>query len=265
MLICSIGLGFSLSGAAGSSVAYISGPAFSIPDAYNSTSLDLDQDGVEDFSFSSGPFICTTDVPSSGCTSPYFITSLGPNNILCQGNEAVVLPAGTTIGMVTSSNSAWRSSDGATVATAFFSPRYDTSGWGGPLSAPGAGYLGIRFHSQDGLHYGWIHVWLPDGGPFGNSPVVLDWASETSPDAPIDAGLVPSAPLVPPRMVRAGNLRLDWQSEVGAAYQVQFKDQLASPVWTNADFTIVATATNTSVDVPMPGAARFYRIAQLKK
>jgi hypothetical protein len=43
---------------------------------------------------------------------------------------------------------------------------------------------------------------------------------------------------------------------------VQFKEQLDSLFWTNLDLTIIATATNTSADVPMVGTARFYRVVQ---
>ena len=265
-LICAIWLALALSGSAQSTIAYFNGPAFSIPgDGYTSTSLDLNQDGIGDFSFSGGPFLCTSDVPSSGCTSAYLIASLNTNSVLCQDyNVVVVMPAGTTIGSVASSNTVWKNSDGATLVTAFFSPRYGTSGWGGPLSLPGAGYLGVRFYAQDGLHYGWIHAWLPDSRSYWGAPlpVILDWAYETRPDTAIAAGAVPVAPLASPKIVRAGNLRLDWQSAVGAAYQVQFKEQLILPAWTNLDFTIIATATNTAVDVPMLDTARFYRIVQ---
>jgi len=180
-LICAICLVLVLSRSAQSEIVYFNGPAFSIPGDYTSTSLDLNRDGMGDFSFSSGAFICTADVPSSGCTSPYLIASLKTNSVLSHGYQAVVLPAGTAIGSVTFSNTAWKSSDGATLVTAFFSPRYGTSGWGGPLSLPGAGYLGVRFFAQDGPHYGWIHAWLPNGGRFGTSPVILDWAYETLP------------------------------------------------------------------------------------
>ncbi len=71
------------------------------------------------------------------------------------------------------------------------------------------------------------------------------------------------APLAPVQIVRPGNLRLCWQSQSGQAYQVQFKDQLNAPCWRNVNLTIIATATNTLADVPIVGAARFYRVIQV--
>jgi hypothetical protein len=68
-----------------------------------------------------------------------------------------------------------------------------TSAWGGTLGQLGVGYLGVRFHQADGLHYGWIRVHLPSRDPvlagtvlFGTA--VVDWAYESQPDTPIQAG-----------------------------------------------------------------------------
>jgi hypothetical protein len=71
------------------------------------------------------------------------------------------------------------------------------------------------------------------------------------------------APLAAPQIVRPGNLRLNWQSQAGQAYQVQFKDQLDALCWSNTDLTIIATATNAAADVPIVGTARFYRVIQV--
>ena len=63
---------------------------------------------------------------------------------------------------------------------------------------------------------------------------------------------------------RPGNLRLNWQSVPGVPYQVQFKNQLDAPCWSNLDLTIIATDTNTLADVPIAGAAGFYRVIQVQ-
>jgi hypothetical protein len=72
------------------------------------------------------------------------------------------------------------------------------------------------------------------------------------------------APLATPRIVRPENLRLDWQSQVGQAYQMQFRNQVDAPVWSNIDLTIIATSTNMTADVPIVGTARFYRVIHVQ-
>ena len=70
-------------------------------------------------------------------------------------------------------------------------------------------------------------------------------------------------PLATPQIVRLGNLRLNWLSQAGQAYQVQLKNQVDAPSWSNLDLTIIATSTNTSADIPMTAAAGFYRVIQV--
>jgi len=74
---------------------------------------------------------------------------------------------------------------------------------------------------------------------------------------------VPVVPLAPVQIVRPGNLRLTWQSYAGQAYEVQFKNRVDAPSWSSSDLAIIATATNTSADIPMTGAAAFYRVIQV--
>src|ERR1019366_5395004 len=66
-----------------------------------------------------------------------------------------------------------------TFLTWWWSPRYGTSGSTGPLATLVEGYLGVRFSSADGMHYGWVHV---------RQTVVINWAYETRPGVPIRAG-----------------------------------------------------------------------------
>ena len=90
-------------------------------------------------------------------------------------------------------------------------------------------FIGIRFHTGDGLHYGWIQFargswapydmnhpdwpneidpWLPN--PFDLPRIdtfgagVIDWAYESTPGAPIVAGAVPEAGTVVLGVVGAG-------------------------------------------------------------
>jgi hypothetical protein len=81
-------------------IVYFSGPSFPFP-SYEQTgggSLDFNEDGSPDFSFAFGVFLCTTDVPISGCTLPYYVTAEGTNGILRQFNQIAILPLGELSG-----------------------------------------------------------------------------------------------------------------------------------------------------------------------
>ena len=248
-------------------IAYFNDPAIEVSLEFGAIeSIDLDQNGVADFSFFSGESLTTGD--PGNVSTPVYVSSLKSNSILCNYYQARVMPAGTLIGGLAVSNMAWTNTDGAALAEFFqsgqsvmitsqgFVTNPPTSGWGGPLAKAGNGFLGIRLVRQDGLHYGWIHAALQ------SAPTILDWAYEAQPDTAIAAGAVPLAALRTPQVVRQGNLRLEWQSEIGAAYQVQFKGDLGALSWTNIGFTIIATANTAAVDAPLSQTTGFYRVVQ---
>jgi hypothetical protein len=120
-------------------------------------------------------------------------------------------------------------------------------------------YIGFETVQPDGTYYGWMEVQNPFPVMAGQ---IVAWAYSTTPNTPIVAGAGLLVPLAPVQIVRPGNLRLNWQSQIGQAYQVQFKNQVDAPSWSNSDLTIVATATNTSADIPMTGAQGYYRVVQ---
>lgn len=139
------------------------------------------------FSFRFGPFLCTADVPTSGCSAPYYVVGFGTNAILRRSSQAAMLPFGAWIDSLPPTNSTWSDQgQSASVATYYFSPRYNTSGMSGPLIDVGVGYLGIRFYLADGLHYGWVRL--------RSAPIVavVDWAYEGRPNTPIRAGVIGS-------------------------------------------------------------------------
>jgi hypothetical protein len=61
-------------------------------------------------------------------------------------------------------------------------------------------------------------------------------------------------------IVRPSYLQLKWSSVIGTPYQVQVKPQVDACVWTNLPFVIIATATNTIIDVPLSQSAQFFRV-----
>ena len=121
-------------------------------------------------------------------------------------------------------------------------------------------YIGIEFPIDGNVHYGWIrfdHFEISPGG------WILEWAYETRPRVPIKAGAKPVVvPTTAPEVARPGYVRLKWPSEVGTAYQVQTKARMDALRWTNLSFVIVATASETMVDLPMEGAAQFFRVVE---
>ncbi len=168
-------------------IAYFAGPAFTAA----GTQLDINADGVPDFSFFMGQPICTASIPPC-CTFPHYVD--GGTNELLGTDYASLIPLGALIGS---------NAEGETWTTGTLLTVYH-SGWSfpdptpdpyyfGPLGSLGVGYLGVRFYATDGLHYGWVRIRLPatyqnQTLPEFISPVVMEWAYETRPNTPIHAG-----------------------------------------------------------------------------
>ncbi len=156
--------------------------------------LDINIDGIADFSFASSLPICTQDIPTSGCIWGYYV-GVGATSELLGDGYASVLPYGTLIGSNAPPDAGWLGFGyGSPLATFHSSPRTGASRWSGPLGIQGIGYLGVRFLAADGLHYGWIRVrmaradYLPDWSNLEFSPIVMEWAYETRLNTPIIAG-----------------------------------------------------------------------------
>jgi len=176
-----------------STINYFKGPSF--PAAGGGTLLDINVDGVPDYIFYSGLAICTENPFFSACEFPYEVGS-GTNELLAS-DYALSQPFGTWIGAISPVGAAWIAAEPLAAEqplTVYYSgydwnARKPESYWFGSLGVQGIGYLGVRFHAADGLHYGWIRVRLPAlTTEFEFSPVVMEWAYETSPDTPIRAG-----------------------------------------------------------------------------
>jgi hypothetical protein len=179
----------------------------------------------------------------------------------------------------------------------------DQLGFQSPFQAAGQGYVGVRFSAADGVHYGWIKLRIQNFSPlqpvaypgidfdpfitietnrtaaslvqpviappqviFISGPIVNieEWAFEMRPNTPILAGAIP----VPESLTvglgsRAGNIRVTWQCEAGAAYQVQYKDSLGAAVWETINMQVVATADSAAAELPTGGANRFFRIVRV--
>ena len=245
-----------------STIAYFPGAVSPLPEFPYFGDPDLNADGTPDLRFTFGFTLCTDDVPTSACWTPYYLAALSTNQITVAGGNIALFLTGALVSPTGVTNGAWSTFGGSGYLTGLSWTRdwaTDTCStrWSGPLADQADSYLGIRFHAADGAHYGWIHVALQ------SSPVIVDWGYETRPDTAIRAGAKPvSVPQTAPEIARAGHIGLKWQSEIGKAYQVQAKDSLNTPLWTNFGFVIVGTATGSVVDIPITGASRFFRVVE---
>lgn len=188
-----------------SSIVYVNGPSFQAG-AYrdwNPKGADFDGDGTNEFLFWSSGMICTHDVPTSGCSWPFYIRTGNTNEVVANGFYVTPL----SLGEITAPQppaSSWIAPNGfygACIASYWYSLQGREidgqllhSGWNTGVADKGVGYLGVRFYASDGAHYGWIRARLPqtsigtNGFPLELVPVVVDWAYETQPDKPIRAG-----------------------------------------------------------------------------
>lgn len=238
-----------------STIVYTPGPAFWIPWSFGpSATLDMNQDGTIDFTFSRGPSFCTADIPSSHCEESFCAGTPATNSILNQGNYVASIPPGEWIGNSVPSNMAWSAGSYTYLYTCWDSPRYGTSGVYGSIGEQGEGYLGVRFSAADGFHYGWI---------FMQGQSIMDWAYETRPHHPIRAGAKPVPVLLTClSLQRPGYLRMAAETETGKVYQVQVKTSLLDFSWSNLSFALLASGTSTLVDIPMTDPKAFYRVVE---
>jgi len=181
-----------------STIAYFNGPSFQVPAFETGRALDLNRDGIADFNFAGGTPICTQDIPTSLCLWRFTVDGNGTNQLLLAtpfiNAPALAQPFGTWLASNPPPPAIWSDpSHGGLLASFFFSQR-QLSYWAVPFGSVGIGYLGVRFHAADGLHYGWIRVRLPrsdvgaDDSTFEFTPVVMEWAYETRPGTPLRVG-----------------------------------------------------------------------------
>ncbi len=129
-----------------------------------------------------------------------------------------------------------------------------------PPGPPQRGFIGLEFELDDGVHYAYFDISVSGSLP---GAALYGWAYETRPGVPIKAGAKPVVvPMAAPEVARPDYLRLRWPSEVGKAYQVQAKTRLDALRWTDLEFVIPGTSTETMVDLPMEGAAQFFRVIE---
>jgi hypothetical protein len=197
--------------AAPCAIVYFDGPSFGIPDSPISQSLELNRHYDTDFLFVDeirtnyvvrDPVgLVPGDVENS-----YYIGARGPGEVMVP--PATAKPVGATLPVQLSM---FGTLIGDPRPPAQFPPphawdvrallaEHCTSlgnglicfpAWSGPLGYEGIGYIGIRFQARDGWHYGWIRARLPITAASGTETgmVIVDWAYESQPEVPIQAGM----------------------------------------------------------------------------
>ncbi len=210
--------------------------------------VDIDGDGLMDFNFNLKSTFQLTLEPLTG---GQMVTTTAGGRVTPINSETRI---GSTPGQ---EGTEWAGRSSLSACATFPEPSgYVCLGEFFGLDA----YIGIAFPIDGQIHYGWIrfrHFEINPGG------WIIEWAYETTPGAPIYAGLKP-VPLKAPVIARPGFLRLEWPAETGRTYQVQAKGQLDAPAWSNLSFALPATSTNIMVDLPMQADAQFFRLIEVE-
>lgn len=198
--ICFASAAIALQTQAQAEIIYTNGPSFEIPLMGGSRSVDINHDGAADFVFRSVAPLSTFNVPSSGSSWPFHFDAAGTNQFL-MSDYALVQSSGVLISSNAPSGPKWSAPGASAPLTAHWLRKIGetaSEGWNGSLGELKDGYLGVRFHAADGLHYGWIRVRLPKTANNTNqitlplSPIVVDWAYETRANVPIQVGVIRS-------------------------------------------------------------------------
>ncbi len=215
-------------------------------DSSTDVPIDLNSDGTNDFLFDKWAFQQLGLDPLTG------------GAVIVRTEDARVAPlnAGFRIGPTLALEKTHWAGRSAISACAAFPTGVHCVGTFFGLDA----YIGVEFPIDGQTHYGWIrleHFLFAPGGR------IIEWAYESTPGVPIYAGLKP-VPLKAPVIARPGFLRLEWPAEIGRTYQVQAREQLDAPAWSNLSFALPATSTNIMVDLPMQADAQFFRVIEVE-
>src|SRR4051812_8496171 len=118
-------------------IVYVNGPSFPFQYAVEpaDAAIDLNQDGVPDFSFQLGYFIRRS--------GPYYAWGLGTNSTLFQQfSNGSFLPFGTFVGDPPLTNAVWGDPEVSVTIAILFIGTPSQSRLYGPLADAGVGYMG---------------------------------------------------------------------------------------------------------------------------
>lgn len=141
------------------------------------TPVDISGNGIIDFIFSAS--VMSVGVRSEE-SNRYVIVPSPPPNI---GGSIAPLDYGYSIGTELLDNLEWDGAGSVYTAMAIWL----SSGSYGEFRGQHA-FMGIEFYMDDMIHYGWVNLWVAEGGPYGE---IYGWAYESTPGMSIIAGAIP--------------------------------------------------------------------------
>ncbi len=74
--------------------------------------------------------------------------------------------------------------------TSLFSTKTRQDGWGEPFGPDGNAFIGVKFNTSNGTHFGWVEIYEDAGEPIYDVKI-KGWAYESTPDTAIQAGVIP--------------------------------------------------------------------------
>ena len=129
------------------------------------------------------------------------------------------------------------------------------------------GYLGFAFRKGTVIHWGWLEVAIDLKDPADGYTTVLAHGYETLPDTGViaGAGVVKEFRVVELAMVPEG-IRLGWEADPGAAYQVEGRNDLTGSRWSPVGDRVVTVGTLGESILPASGllGANFLRVRRLQ-
>jgi hypothetical protein len=168
----------------------------------SSVPIDLNHDGVADFSFAS----------NSGANGyPMFALEVSParsrNGVWGKGQNGERFASNLQAGRKVGANKQYFQAAGAPALMASVLSRSYSSRTGGQFPYASGRYLGLRFVIAGEIHYGWARLNVPSLSPHGGIlAVVTGYAYETIPGKPIITGKTRGPDVITLEPASLGNL-----------------------------------------------------------
>jgi hypothetical protein len=198
--LCLVLIGSVVGAVSGSAeVIYHSG----IGTPFSYSTLDLNGDGLVEITFIS-EHNSSTDLPSSSSTYGFGLRTSDTTTLARVGSTPLIFDDREAVPFELGGEATWNPKERVVPSTAnnyYGVAGYSTSGYGASYTSSDwesifgteeGGILGVRFTSQAGWHLGWLRFALTrrgDGTPLGVN--LVDYAYESTPQAPLLAGAVP--------------------------------------------------------------------------